>query len=305
MTKALFLFKALSDDTRLRILNLLHGQELNVNEIVSVLGMGQSRISRHLKILTDSGLLESRRDGLWVFYRIPGEGQGRTFLDSIAGYVYNASEYASDLVQLEALIKERADAKVRFFNTIAADWMLIKREILGDFDINREILALCGKTDLAADLGCGTGDLVMSLLEKAEKVIGIDRSPGMLDEARERFHGDPRVDLRIGELEHLPVRDREVSLAVISMVLHHLADPPSAIAEASRALEPGGSLVIVDFAPHKNEDMRTRFGHRWLGFPPDEMDRWLREKNFSIEKQQSFPVRQGMTLRILKARKKN
>ena len=301
--KALTLFKALSDDTRLRILNLLRSQELNVNEIVSVLDMGQSRISRHLKILTDSGLLESRRDGLWVFYRIPKAGNDKSFLDSISDWVYNPSEYADDAVRLEALLKERTEAKVRFFNTIAAEWMLIKREILGNFDINGSILGLCERTPVAADLGCGTGDLVESLLEKAERVIGIDRSSGMLDEARERFQGDNRVHLRIGELEHLPARDGEINLAVISMVLHHLPDPCAAIAEAARALASGGTLVVADFAHHTNEDMRSRFGHRWLGFSSEEMEAWLNDSGLSIETMQTYPVGQGMTLRLFKAKK--
>jgi len=298
-------FKALSDETRIRLLNLLLNYELNVNEIVAVMGMGQSRISRHLKILSDSGLLASRRDGLWVFYSAAEEGDGKAFLDAVSHLILKDESLNDDLKSLERMIEEREDEKNRFFNSIASDWDSVKHEILGSIDMVSEIIPYIRKTDTIADLGCGTGELLYSLSKSAEKVIGVDKSPRMLDEARRRFSatgGD--VDLRIGEIEHLPMRDREADLAVINMVLHHLPAPQNGISEACRVLKEGDRLIIVDLEKHTNEEMRKNYGHRWLGFSGVEMKGWLRDSGFSLEDQNQFDVKQGLKVNLFIAKKK-
>jgi len=297
-------FKSLSDETRLRMFNLLMHHELNVNEIVMAMGMGQSRISRHLKILTDSGLLSSRRDGLWVFYRAAENGKGRAFIDALGYFLETDEELVADLAALRNMIQERSFEKTSFFNAIAPDWDDIKSEILGDMDVVSILGTMVKKGDVAADLGCGTGDLLLALHEQGARVMGVDKSPMMLDITRKRFaEKGINADLRIGELEHLPMRDGEADLAVINMVLHYLPSPRHVIAETARVLNTASKLVIIDLEKHTNEEMRRKYEHRWLGFDRDEMTRWLTEGGFALEDVKNFSAKQGMIVNIFVAKK--
>ena len=268
MIESVKYFKALSDETRLRILNLLMHHELNVNEITEALAMGQSRISRHLKILTDSGLLESRRDGLWVFYRVAREGEGTEFIGSISGTFKNDPDLRIDLSRLHWIMEEKSRAKTEFFDSIAPEWDSMKKEITGALDITGQVMARYNGEGIAADLGCGTGELLLALAEKAARVIGVDRSPKMLAEVKSRFPGaNGRMDLRMGALEHLPMRDGEADTAVINMVLHHLASPFNGIAEANRVLKPGGTFSLSTLKNTAARPCGRSTGTGGSGFP--------------------------------------
>ncbi len=295
-------FKALSDETRLRLLNLLWHYELNVNEIVSVMEMGQSRISRHLKILSDCGLVQYRRDGLWVFYSArKHNGPGDVF-EKIADIVKNDPELKHDLAGLETILREKSQEKTRFFDTLAARWDSVKGDILGPVNIAAEVISRIGEGGVTADLGCGTGELLPYLKQRSNVVIGVDKSPKMLEEARARLGMDADgIDLRIGEMEHLPMRDREADSAVVSMVLHHLASPGDCILEISRVLKRGSRLVIVDLGKHDNEIMRKKYGHRWLGFSREEMENWLNESGFRIEEVKRIPVKNDLTVNVIRS----
>ena len=298
-------FKALSDETRLRLVNLLSRHELNVNEIVSLMEMGQSRISRHLKILTDCGVLSSRRDGLMVFYSLSKDGNGREIIDSIKDFFDKEGELKFDIEELENALQERAREKVKFFDSIAPQWDDIKIEILGEIHIPDEIIKIFHKCEIAADLGCGTGDLLAHLKKRAAKVIGVDRSPKMLEKAKQRFTGNGSgIEFRIGEIEHLPMRDSEADAAVINMVLHHLESPEEGLMEASRVLKDGNPLLIVDLDKHNNESMRIDFGHRWLGFSKNEMEQFLDIAGFEIEEIKQYDAEKGMKINLFHAVKK-
>lgn len=295
-------FKALADETRLRIFNLLQKHELNVNEIVATLDMGQSRVSRHLKILSDSGLVSSRRDGLWVFYRAAGDnyhsGEFRSLIEA-------DSTLADDIARLEEKLLEKAREKTLFYDSIAPEWDSLKGGIIGGVHIPDEIIARMPPCGVAADLGCGTGELLPLLSGKAGRVIGVDRSPRMLDEARERMSGNGKnIELRIGELEHLPMRDGEADMAVINMVLHHLTTPLEGIREAARVLKHGDRLIIADLEKHEREEMRAKYGHRWLGFSAAEMGSWLDESGFIIEEAARFDTGRGLTVAFYTASKR-
>ena len=177
-------FKVLGDKTRLRLISLLINHELNVNEIVAILGMGQPRVSRHLKVLLDSGLATFRRDGLWVFYSIVVNGEAGQFIKSIKSLLQNDKELMTDLERSKIIIENRAKETVKFFDSIAGDWSRLKETIIGDLDINALIDRYIKKCGLAVDIGCGNGDLIPYLLTFAEKVVGVDRSQRMLEQAK-------------------------------------------------------------------------------------------------------------------------
>jgi len=288
--------KALADETRCRLIRLLMDFELNVGEIVQIMSMGQSRVSRHLKILVDSGLAASRRDGLWTFYAAVPSGRGRLFLDGAAPF-FDDGAAEKDLETARRLVSERSLLSRRFFDEAAPVWQDMSREILGDFDLAARVKTLLPACATAADLGCGSGALLSALAAKAKTVIGVDYSPRMLEAARERFAGDGRVSLRIGELEHLPLRDGEANCVLLSMALHHLSAPGDALAEALRALADGGRILVADFDRHENEDLRRRHGDRRLGFTSDEMRAFMEQAGFiNISETGRAPLASGLTL---------
>jgi len=294
-------FKALADETRILLYNILLTKELNVNELVEVMSMGQSRISRHLKILTDAGLLTSRRDGLWVFYKAIGETN--PIEKNLQEILKSDSDLLKDLQLRDEVLQERLSQKTQYFNSIASQWDNMKEDLFGDLHLDNEILPYINEDSIVADLGCGTGELMATLLQKASQVIGVDSSSRMLEEAKSRLESfDQRVDLRIGEIEHLPMRDQEIDHGVISMVLHHLPSPQEALYETSRVVK--NSLIIAELDKHNREDFRRLYGHRWLGFDKDEILTWLHDAGYKKCISESYTVKSGMKVNIFIAQHK-
>jgi len=293
---ALPVFKALADETRLRIFALVTRFELNVGEIVAVTRLGQPRVSRHLRILTEAGLVHARRDGLWVFYSASESDALRTLGPLLADCGLD-----EDFSRAQEAIQARVTQTRSFFNAIAPDWRSMRREVLGNLDVEGRIVSLLPKGRSMADLGCGPGELLCAMAKKASALIGVDASAAMLALARSK----PELasaSLRMGELEHLPLADAEVQATVFSLTLHHLSDPAAAIREAGRVLAPGGMLVIADYLKHENERMRARFGDRWLGFTPGELAAWIESAGFALEKTDVKPVKLGLELGFFVAR---
>ncbi len=304
-TRLLTSFKALSDETRLRLVHVLGKYELNVNELTMLLGMGQSRVSRHLKILAESGLVTARRDGLWVFYSQGAGSKSTALWQALAGFIDPEEEpFAGDLRLARKILDERDVAARHLFNNLAEDWDRINREIMGDFDLPGAVLKLMPECGTAADLGCGTGTVLVGLKTKAARLIGVDGSPRMLELARRRFSGDESVSLRIGELDHLPLADGEAEFACLNMVLHHLYDPDAALREIHRILTAGAYLVVTDFDKHEMEAMRTEYGDRWLGFSPAEIKAILNRTGFEAEEPLRMPVQRGLAVLLTRAVRK-
>jgi len=296
--------KALSDETRLRLVNVLHLYELNVTELTAVLDQGQSRVSRHLKILADSGLLTFRRDGLWVFYSAIRQGPGTELIGLLLNLGGDDPTLKQDLDRAARVLAERAWARQVFFKNIAGQWESLRREVLGGFDLNAEVLSRLPEGGAVVDLGCGTGDVLQAMLPRVSQAIGVDSSPQMLELAQRRFQKERTpVSLRIGELEHLPLSDGEVDFAVASLVLHHLSDPLAGLKEARRVLRPGGALVVIDFEKHSSEVMRSRYGDHWLGFSPERLAGWLEEAGFRVVESARFQVNQGLNVQLFLAEK--
>ncbi len=301
---ALQYLKALADETRLRLFNILLHNELNVNELVELTGMGQSRISRHLKILTDSRLLSSRRDGLWVYYHATNIDETRSLVKFVREISENDTELNHDCNRARDIIRERKNRTKSFFNSIAGDWNRLKRDILGNLDLTSIIMQHVDPCDVAVDMGCGTGDLLLSLQENAETLIGVDNSQKMLNHARQRFTpSGSNVELRLGELEHLPLRDGEADVAIINIALHHLPVPLEGIREAYRVLKKNRKVIIAEFAKHNIESMRDKYGDRWLGFNKEEIIQWLQETGFQQIKYDTYNVDRGLDMNIFIARK--
>ncbi|GAB7079535.1 ArsR/SmtB family transcription factor [Megalodesulfovibrio paquesii] len=309
--------KALADDTRLRLFHLLAHHELNVGEILDVLQMGQSRVSRHLKILADAGLLVARRHGAWVFYAVDREGPAAAFVQAQLPLLAALPSAVQDLEAAELVVEERARQSRQFFDALAPRLDAMHREMLGGEDVaglvmeSFDSLPPCA---VVADLGCGAGALLPPLLtrvtgvrERGGRVIGVDSSSRMLAQAAKLLQREglpaERVSLRLGDLEHLPLSDGEADCAVLSLVLHHLPSPRRGLAEAWRVLAPGGRCVVVEFARHEHEAMRKKYGDRWLGFALEELAAWCGEAGFVIASTTSRPLPHGLGLLRVIARK--
>ena len=306
MTDLLHIHKALADETRLRLAGILRRHELNVGELVAVMGMSQPRISRHLKIMVEAGLVDCRREGLWAFYCAADSGPGFEVLEASAAFM-DTPEFSADLSRADAAVRERVQATRRFFDAVAGHWRDLSREVLGDLDLPGEIARRVPEGAAVADLGCGPGELLERLSQRACLVIGVDNSPRMLELAGQRLNGKAAQDghagvsLRLGDLTHLPLREGEAQACVFSMVLHHLPDPVAALTEARRVLCPGGRLVIADFDRHENEAMRVLYGDARLGLDRQQLRAWLEEAGFMPGQTELYPVNQGLVVLLAEA----
>ncbi len=297
-------FKALADNTRIRIYHVLMDHELSVNELVALLGMGQSRVSHHVKILLDAGLLSCRRSGVWSFYSAEKGEAAADFSAAAQNLFRHEKELVPDIETADRIVAERSAVTRQFFNAIAPQWDDLKKEIMGPFDLNLAIAEQLGFCDVAADLGCGTGELMAFLKQKTKKIIGVDSSQKMLEQARARFEGtNGAADLRLGELEHLPMKDGEADLAVISLALHHLSKPEDAVREAFRILKPKGTLVVAEFGRHDDETLRKQYGDRWLGLSKEDVSDWLGQSGFTLGGITSHSLRRSLVLHIYTAEK--
>jgi ArsR family transcriptional regulator len=275
------IFKTLSDPTRVRLLALLEREELAVQELMDVLGMAQSRVSRHLAILREAGLIRDRRDGTYVFYRfaLPEEGPWRDAWRLVEQGLSQDSTAERDAAALARALEARAARTRSFFDAVGPEWDALRKVFNDDVLRARAIARLVPPELLVADIGTGTGILALELARLGLRVIAIDHSTRMLDAARAKLEAeeDLAVELRRGEANALPLADAEVDATFAHMVIHYLPSPADAIREMARVVKPGGVVVIVDFVAHDHEWMRQELGVTWLGFPPPEVESWFAE----------------------------
>ena len=287
MADPLKIYKALADETRLRLVRLLLRGPLNVNEIIGILSMGQSRVSRHLKILAEADLVTSRREGTWVYYQSSGGRDAdpliKDTLELVQRYESDLGHYAEDVRGLAGVVECRRDQTRSFFDNIQDPGQLQYHCLNGGVYRKIALDLVPEYAEKALDMGTGAGLLLPDLLQRIERVVAVDSSTTMLDMARKNVGKDAiRCEFRLGDLGHLPVADQEVDLVVACMVLHHLSNPADTIREAYRALRPGGRLVVVDLHQHKDEAFRESMADLWLGFPPAEVRAWLESNRFEV-----------------------
>jgi ArsR family transcriptional regulator len=290
-------FKTFSDPTRVRILALLEREELAVQELMDVLGMAQSRVSRHLAILRDAGLVRDRRDGTYVFYRFarPEAAAWQETWALVSRTLRDDPTSERDLAALSQVMAARAERTRSFFDSVGPEWDALRKVFNDDALRSRAISRLVPPGLRVADVGTGTGILAAELARLGLRVIAIDNSARMLDAARAKLaaEGELSVELRRGEASALPLADGEVDAALAHMVLHYLPSPAEAVREMARVVKPGGSIVLVDFVRHSHEWMRQELGVAWLGFESAEVAAWCSEAGLVELRHESFEGRSG------------
>ncbi len=282
MPSAAETFQSLADPTRLRILALLRAMELSVGELAQVLGQSQPRVSRHVKILTDAGLAERRKEGSWVFLSLGGAERVEplfALLDRWAQLDGEDRWIAADAARLTAVRADRAAAAERYFARHAADWDQLRSLHVAESEVEAAVARTLGERPVGrlVDIGTGTGRMIILFGGEADHALGIDRSPEMLRFARVKLAeaGLTEAELRQGDMHALPLAGESADTVIIHQVLHYAEQPSAVVAEAARLLAPGGRLLIVDFAPHEVEELRTRDAHARLGFADEAVLGWL------------------------------
>jgi ubiquinone/menaquinone biosynthesis C-methylase UbiE/DNA-binding transcriptional ArsR family regulator len=274
----------LSDATRGRLLLLLEGHDLAVGELCRVLQQPQSTVSRHLKLLADDGWLGSWRDGTSRRYRMEVDrldASARGLWELVREQIRPLPAARQDRDRLRSVLADRRTRSQEFFSSTAGEWDRVRRELFGAGAETAPLLGLLAADWVVGDLGCGTGQTAGALAPFVGRVIAVDESEEMLAAARRRLAAHGNVELRRGSLEALPIADGALDAALLVLVLHHLADPPAALAEAARALAPGGRLLVVDMLPHDRERYRQEMGHLWLGFSAEQLRGWLAAAGFA------------------------
>jgi SAM-dependent methyltransferase len=274
--------KALADPTRLRILHLLSQTELTVAELTRILASSQSTVSQHLAQLRDAGLLADRKDGTRSYYsRTDDHGPAAQAYAELEAAIGESAEAKSDRAALRAALRARQREAQEYFDRIAE---AIEHEYLPGRTwegLAKALLKLIPKARVA-DLGIGSGELTLLLCGASERVVGVDYSQPMLDRVRAKAEraGVRNLELRLGEIERLPLDDGEVDLVVLSQALHHAEEPARALMEAFRVLAPGGRLLLLDLARHRERWTREKFQDRWPGFHERELTEWLAAAGF-------------------------
>jgi ArsR family transcriptional regulator len=299
VSTAVTALKSLAEPTRLRLVALLGGGELTVKDLTRILGQSQPRISRHLRLLGEAGVVERAPEGSWAFFRLAQGGErallARLALDALDGA---DAVLTRDRARAEALREERESAARAYFEAHAGDWDRIRALHVAEGEVEAALSAVlgAGPFELLLDLGTGTGRMLELFGERYRRGIGIDLSSAMLAYARSKLErkGLLNAQVRQGDIYHIALADRAADAIVMHQVLHFLRDPERAVREAARVLSPAGRLLIVDFAPHELTFLREQFAHERLGLADSQLVQWLSEAGLAVRERRSLsPVDRG------------
>ena len=283
------LLRAAGEPTRLRLLALLSAADLTVTDLIDILGQSQPRISRHLRLLVEGGLVERHQEGAWAYFRTAEEGAASGLVETLlAGLDRDDPQLLRDRERLDAVRKRRAEKAAGYFARNAQEWDAIRSLHVEEAKVEAAMLELVGQKPFQAmlDLGTGTGRLLELFAPLYVRAVGIDMSRDMLDVARANLDraGLSRVQVRQGDIFLLPTPAGHFDLITLHQVLHYLDDPAAAIREAARALAPGGRLLIADFAPHELEFLREEHSHLRLGFSHAQLSEWLEAAGLEVDR---------------------
>jgi len=286
--------KAAGEATRLRILALLAEAELTVSDLTDILRQSQPRLSRHLRLLAEAGLVERSREGSWAFFRLAERGGGADIARALIGRLDSTdATIVRDRERLTAVRAARAAAAQNYFRRHAAEWDRIRKLHVADAAVEDAIRAALADKPIRAllDLGTGTGRMLELFAGDIERGLGLDLSLDMLALARARLDraGLKHCSVRQGDIYDLALPRDSFDAVIIHQVLHFLDDSAHAIGEAARVLRPGGRLLVVDFAPHDLEFLREEHAHRRLGFAPEAVTQWLEGAGLDVLRQQTLP----------------
>jgi ubiquinone/menaquinone biosynthesis C-methylase UbiE len=286
--------KAAGEATRLRILTLLAEAELTVSDLTDILRQSQPRLSRHLRLLAEAGLVERFREGSWAFFRLAERGGGAEIARTLIGRLdADDAIVVRDRERLAAVRAARAAAAQNYFRRHAAEWDRIRKFHVADAAVEDAIRAALADKPIRAllDLGTGTGRMLELFAGDIERGLGLDLSLDMLAVARARLDraGLKHCSVRHGDIYDLALPRDSFDVVIIHQVLHFLDDSAHAIREAARVLRPGGRLLVVDFAPHDLEFMRGEYAHRRLGFATEAVSQWLEAAGLDVIRQQTLP----------------
>ena len=282
MDTLLTALRAAAEPTRLRVLALLARGELAVSELTHILGQSQPRVSRHLKLLCEAGLLDRFPEGAWVFYRLCSTGPGANITQSLLHLLPPGDTTLSlDAQRLDAIRAQRADKAKSYFDSHAQRWDEQSTALIDRHAVEqtlRRLVGTYGPRDLV-DMGTGTGQALTVLAGCVPQAVGFDQSREMLNVARSNLEraGLTHCMVRQGDITQLPLAEHSTDCVIIHQVLHYMAEPARIIAEACRILRPGGHVLVVDYAPHSEEVFRDQHAHRRLGFADDEVQNWFRQ----------------------------
>jgi ubiquinone/menaquinone biosynthesis C-methylase UbiE/DNA-binding transcriptional ArsR family regulator len=283
MSTMLKLLRALSDATRLRIVALLEKEELSVNELQEITRMGQSRISTHLGLLQESGLVQSRREGKRTFYRLNPHASGAAgeFIQLAVRGAGELPEQAADKINLKRILNRRREQAQVYFNQVAGRFDRVYGPGRSWQGFGHLLLRILPPL-VVADLGSGEGLLSELLARRCRKVIAVDNSERIVafGEAKAKKNNLKNLEFRLGDLQNPPVEPGSVDLVILSQALHHAEDPAKAVAAAHRILRARGQIMILDLLKHGFERAHELYGDRWLGFAESDLQRWLEDAGF-------------------------
>jgi ArsR family transcriptional regulator len=283
MSSVLKSLRAVSDATRLRIVALLEKDELSVHELQDIMRTGQSRISTHLGLLQEAGLLRSRREGKRTFYKWSGEPAGPA--DEIVSLAIQGArelpEYAADRINLKRILTRRREQAQVYFNQVAGRFDRVYGPGRSWQGFGHLLLRIVPPL-IVADLGSGEGLISELLARRCKKVIAVDNSEKIVayGAAKAKKNGLRNLEFRLGDLENPPVDPGSVDLVILSQALHHAERPAAALAAAHRLLRPHGQVLVLDLLQHGFEKARESYGDRWLGFAESDLHRWLEDAGF-------------------------
>jgi ArsR family transcriptional regulator len=280
--------RAVSEPTRLRILVLCAHAELSVTELVQVLGQSQPRVSRHLKLMVDAGLLDRHQEGSRAFYRLAEDSEVSDLARILVDLTPDDDDViAVDLERLEEIKVQRAQVAEEYFRRNAKNWDDLRGEHIDDDDVDARLKrrSLSAPVRDLLDIGTGTGRVLRLVGDEVRSAVGVDNSREMLAIARSYLDQDTlrNCQVRHGDMYRLPFPAHRFDAVTANMLMHYADNPGEMVREAARVLRPGGRLVVVDFATHDLTDLRERHAHRWLGFSDSDVERLFKKAGLELQ----------------------
>jgi ubiquinone/menaquinone biosynthesis C-methylase UbiE/DNA-binding MarR family transcriptional regulator len=294
MDELLVGLRAIAESTRVRLLFVLSHGEFNVSELTQILGQSQPRVSRHLKLMVEAGMVSRHKEGNWVLFRLREEGLGGALSRAIVDMLPAHDEALTrDLARLESIRNQRVELAARYFSSNAANWEKLRSLHIREEDVETAMQGILGsnRVKTLVDLGTGTGRMLELFSGQSDQAIGIDTSREMITIARAKLekHGRRHAQVRQGDLYALPFANASTDLVIIHQVLHYLDDPARALIEARRVMHPNGRLLIVDFAPHDLEALRSEHAHRRLGISTEQITTWFNRAGLTLQRHELLP----------------